>query len=218
MDLSRNARLLPFIAVALLFTTTPCAAASFNFGFGLGPAQMEVNDDAFNDGSLGNSTVIDEKTLTTTIYGEMAFSPYLRMEFGILDSGMAEMDATTHGSGPYWLSGPVSADYGLAAIKLGAIGVLPLGERFRLLGKVGLASWFSVVTLNEGWDDWWYDDTEVDNGISPYLGIGAEIDISKLIAVRLQHEGFSASADSDYFAAGYDFDYSDTTLGLLFRF
>lgn len=214
---SIKSKYLTFILLSLFFTPVIShAETSFNLSINYGNAVIDVENDSFNDGSLGNTMKTDPDSNAWGVTGEMSFNRFVRMEFGIIDGDYASMNATSNGLGSYWWFGPVTAEYGLGAIKVGAIGVLPFGsgDQFKLIGKLGLANWFSIVTL----DNFYYNDSEVDTGLSPYYGIGAEVDLSDLISLRLQHEEFSASASSDYFPAGYEFDYKNTTLGLLFRF
>ncbi len=212
-----NSHVAVCLTAALLFFASSCyAQMSFNFGFDLGPGELDVNTKAFDDGSLGNTTTIDNDILAMNIYGEMVVNPYLRMELGLFSTSWAEMNAFSDNSGYWWWGGPVSAEYGLAGLKVGAVGTIPLDQqrRFTLLAKLGLALWGSTVIL----EDRWGDETDSDSGVSPYLGIGAEFAISDLIALRLQHEALSAKAHNEFFVRDYEFDYAASTLGLVFRF
>ncbi len=216
MHLAYSRTLLSCTAALLIsFTSTSHAEISFNLGVETGPTVIGVNADSIDDGSLGNSTTVDESTVSLSVIGELKANPYLRMEFGLFTTGDAEINAYSDGTG-WWWSGPVSAEYSLTGIKVGAVGTLPLDAsgRINLLAKLGVTRWVSSVAL----DDRCCVLYDTDSDISLYGGIGVEFGISRLIALRLQHERFSASADSDYFRAGYDFDYAGTTLGLLFRF
>lgn len=217
MSLTTRKYLSVLSAIVFWMLSVPAyAGTSFNFGFNLGTAKIEADQNSFNDGSLGYTKTTDPDTYSWSIYGETSFNRYMRMEFGLIDGGFATMEGFSNGFGTYWWYGPVSADYGVAAIKVGLVGVLPLdsNDRFKLLAKVGLAPWATVVTLKDSYSE----ETEVDSGMSPYYGFGAELDLTDLIALRLQHEAFSVSASSDWLPNGYDFNYSNTTLGLLFRF
>lgn len=208
------------LANALILTIfialpTSAHAIDFHFGFGLGPAKVEENL-GFNDGSLYDIDY-DEKTWALTVFGEAEFNRFVRMEFGILDGGLATVDAISDGSGPLWWLGPVEVEYGLGGIKVGAVASIPLApnDKVKLLLKGGLIGWGSVVTLSTNWLGEDYDN---DVGVDPYYGIGLEFDLTRLMALRLQHEAFSVDADSDVFIGGYEFDYTNTTLGLVFRF
>lgn len=203
-------------AILISFTTNSHAEASFNLGVATGPTEIGVNAESIDDGSLGNSTIVDESTGSLSVFGELKASPYLRMEFGLFTTGNAEMDAYSDGSGYWWWSGPVSADYSLTGLKVGAVGTLPLDAagRINLLAKLGLTHWVSSVALEDQCCVFYDNDT----GISPYAGIGIEFGISQLIALRLQHEAFTAKARSEYFYRDYEFDYEASTLGLIFRF
>lgn len=213
-----NSKFLRELAALMLLTfcSYSYAGPSINFGFGLGQGEIDIGASNFNDGSLVGTLSEDQNTFSWTAYGEMNFNRFLRMEFGIIDTGMASMKGNSNGMGSYWWSGPVSADYGLLGIKLGGVGVIPFGmnDNFKLYAKAGYINWLSFVTLHDSLSE----QTETDTGLSPYFGFGTELDLTKLISLRLQHERFKASSSSDYFVSGYDLRYSSTSLGLLFRF
>jgi len=203
------------VLLFLFFLPTDSFAIDFHLGLGVGPAVIYVNESDFDDGSLGDTASVDSSAVALTLYGEAEFNRFLRLEFGILDGTLATMDGTSDGSGSYWVSGPVSADYGLGGLKVGAVVSVPLGtDKFKLLFKGGAMLWGSIVTLNDNLSE----ETETDAGISPYGGVGLEVDLSRLLALRLQFETFNAKADSDYFPDGYDFHYANSTLGVVFRF
>ena len=205
------------IALVTMVVVSPKAMSEVKFhaGFSAGQSNIDVGENDFNDGSLGNTQRIDGDVYAWDVYGEVQFNPYIRAELGFLDSGVATMDATSVG-GSFWWPGPVSVDYAVGGVKIGAVGTLPVGrsESFKLLAKLGLVNWVSVVELSDSWGSV----TETDGGVSLYSGLGAEYDLSRLITLRLQYEVFSVEADSDYFANGYDFDVERAGLGLMFRF
>lgn len=202
-------------AILLLISSSTFAEIDYHMGLEIGAADIDVSPNAFNDGSLGSTAKTDGNIFSWGVYGEIRFNQFMRMELGLLDGGFGTMDASSTG-GSFWWPGQVSAEYGLGGIKLGAVGTMPIGsnDKFRLLAKAGLINWVSIVTLEDDFGSV----TEADSGISTYMGFGAEYDMTQLLSIRVQHEVFSASADSDYFANDYDFDYARSTVGVLFRF
>lgn len=210
-------RLTLFLPTLLLVITALFSAQSravdLHVGFGIGPATVEENL-GFDDGSLFNIDY-DEQTYAINVFGEAKFNRFVRLEFGILDGGLATMDAQSVG-GTFWVSGPVEVEYGLGGIHAGAVGVIPIAprDRVKLLLKGGLIAWGSVVQLT----DLCCTIDDNDSGMDPYFGAGIEFDLTRLMVLRLQHMRFSVDADSDVFVGGYEFDYSNTTAGLLFRF
>ena len=202
--------------IALIALPISSHAVDFHVGLGLGPATIEHNN-AFDDGSLSNIDT-DDDVLAVTVFGEMEFNRFVRLEFGILDGGFATVDADSTGAffPYYWFAGPVEVKYSVGGIKLGAVGSFPLApnDSVKLLIKGGMIAWGSVVRLS----DFWGDENDNDAGVDPYYGIGLEFDISRLMAIRLQHERFEVESDSDWFAKDYEFDYASTTMGVLFRF
>lgn len=202
--------------IALVTLPARSHAVDFHVGFGLGPATIEHNN-AFDDGTLFNIDT-DDDVLAATVYGEMKFNRFVRLEFGLLDGGFATVDAQSTGGFPFtfWYAGPVEVKYSVGAIKVGAVGSFPLAadDSVKLLLKGGMIAWGSVVRLS----DFWGDETDNDTGVDGYYGIGLEFDISRLMAIRLQHERFEVVSDSEWFAKDYEFDYANTTMGVLFRF
>jgi hypothetical protein len=201
------------ILMAMMTLPNLAHAVDFHVGFGLGPATTEENL-GFDDGSLSNIDY-DEDTLAVTVYGEAEFNRFVRLEFGLIDGGLATMDADSSG-GTFWWPGPVEVEYGVGGIKVGAVASIPLApnDQVKLLLKGGMIAWGSVVTLS----DTCCDISDNDSGLDPYYGIGLEFDLTRLMALRLQHERFSVDADSDVFVGGYEFDYQNTTAGIVFRF
>ncbi len=215
MNISFSHNKIPvFVTILLLLAPVSRAAAvDFHVGIGFGPATIEENL-GFDDGSL---VLIDydEDVLAATIYGEMKFNRFVRFEFGLLDNSFATMEAESFG-GPFWFPGPVEVSYSIGGLKAGAVGTFPIvpGDKVKLLVKGGLIAWGAIVQLEDSWGT--VDDN--DAGIDPYFGIGAEFDLSRTMSLRLQHERFSVDADSDVFVGGYEYDYQNTTFGVLFRF
>ena len=195
-------------------------AVDFHLGINAGEAQID-NDRDFYEGSIYNISV-DNETWVLSVYSEIKFNRFIRLELGILDGGLAKVEAqsgTTFLPGVifYW-GGPVEIEYGLAAAKVGGTFSIPLthADSVRLLLKGGIAGWASIATLS----DRCCDREDTDEGISPYYGVGLEFDLSNKISVRLQHERFTANVESEYYWYwdGYELEYQNTTAGLLFRF
>lgn len=201
----------------LLASTVAIGETTMNLGIGVGQAVINIDETDFDDGSLDNTTTVDSNAIAMTIYGETVFNRFLRFEFGLVDllnGTQAKMEGTSTG-GTFWRSGNVEAEYGLAFLKLGGVFSIPLGtDKFKLLLKAGVAGWFFGATLTDRTNE----ELDVAVGASPYGGVGLELDLSKLIALRLQYEAFNAQADSDYFDDGYDIRYANSTFGVVFRF
>lgn len=222
----RTTRIDLFSLVNILFFSMSIAlpatafAVDFHLGVNAGEAQID-QDRNFDDGNLTN-IVVDNETWALSVYGEIKFNRFVRLELGILDGGYATVEAqsgTTFVPGVifYW-GGPVEVEYGLAAMKVGGTFSIPLNsaDSINLLLKGGLMGWGSVATLTDNCCERNEDDT----GIAPYYGLGLEFDLSKHTSVRLQHERFTADVDSEYYWywGGYELEYQNTTAGLLFRF
>lgn len=206
----------PLLCLPLLLASAPALAVNYHVGFGVGPALYDANPNTFDDGSLNNSGRIDTHSFGFTVYGESRFSPYLRVEYGGLDGQGGSFDGTSDGTGTYYASGNVDITYALGGLKVGAVGTLPLGGKFNLLAKGGLALWIMALTLKD--NSVIGQEIKTQSGLSPYFGVGAEVELTDLISLRLMLEQLSASANNPFTGKDIDMTYRLSSLGLLFRF
>ena len=151
------------IAIATLlaaFATVPAvAAAEAYIGLNVGSNQMNFTN-------IGSSTAYN-------ILGGYSFNQYVAAEVAYTDLGTA----SATGSG-------VTADIKGTQMSLAAVGFLPLGKDFALLGKLGYASTkidisgANVVGTSATKDDLIY-------------GVGAQYNIGKNVGLRLNYDMFN---------------------------
>ena len=114
------------------------------------------------DGISGNGSGVSGK-----LFGGYQLNQNFEVEGGVVDLGrINNASGTVNGHGLY----------------LDAIGLLPVGAHWSLLGSVGLAR----VNLNTSNGD--------DSGIGLKLGLGAEYAISRNVAVRGEYENYRTAA------------------------
>jgi OOP family OmpA-OmpF porin len=114
------------------------------------------------DGITGDGSGVSGK-----LFGGYQFSPNFGVEGGVLDMGrINNASGTVNGHGLY----------------LDAMGLLPVGANWSLLGSVGVAR----VNLNTSNGD--------DNGVGLKLGLGAEYAVSRNVALRGEYENYRTAA------------------------
>jgi OOP family OmpA-OmpF porin len=85
-----------------------------------------------------------------------------------------------------------------------AVGILPIGKRFGLLGKLGFFSWDEYVGNNTyncysftGGYTCYQNQTEIDNGTSAVYGVGLQYYVTKRWSLRTEWERFTDVGEGD---------------------
>ena len=188
-----------FLAAALAISAGSASAQTGIYvlaGIGQGKASFEEADFTSEDPEFSRST--DTSSTTWNIGVGWRFHRNIAVEAGYADLG--KYTVTFTGSGPF--AGEVSKeDYKVTAVKLAAVGLLPIGAGFTAYGKLGYAVTNAkndfTFTVNgvqvEG------DSRDKSKG-GLYWGLGAQYDIVHGLGVRLEYENFGtvgASFDDD---------------------
>jgi len=127
-------------------------------------------------------TTFDDTDTAWKVYGGYQFHPNVGVEFGYINFG------TFKGSGSAPGLGALSDSWKATGINVSAVGTLPLGTAFSLIGKIGLTSWsvddkFSVQALGAG--------SAKENGVDPSFGVGAQYAFTKQLVGRVEYEVFT---------------------------
>lgn len=175
------------------------------------------SDASFNEWSIRNN--LRESGFSTTrfsddsddrgykIFGGYQFNRFLAVESGYYDLGSFNFRADTEPPGS------LAGDIEVKGWNLDAVGLLPLGERFSLLGRIGAAyseadarlqGTGAVTPLNPNSSE---QDTDVK------FGIGAQWAVTEVIGLRLEAERFHFDDSLDNRA-----DIDLISLGLVMRF
>lgn len=181
-------------AASTLLVASPAMAADdsgFYIGAGFGETAVEVNDIA----DLGLK--FDDSGTTWKILGGYQFMKYFGAELEYIDAGDAE-DRWRESAGGY--SAEVDASIGFSGFNASAVGILPLGEKFNVFGKLGFIMWdadFEVSGSVVGPDiDEDFRDRGTDDGTDLSWGIGAGFNFTENLGVRLEYQSFEIS-DTD---------------------
>ncbi len=150
----------PVLLAALLAASLGCATAQAE-GLYLGAS---IGTPHFGNGINGIGG--DGSGVSGKVYGGYAFTPNFEVEAGLATLGhISNANGTVNGHAAF----------------VDAVGLLPLGGNFSLLGSIGVAH----VNLNTSNGD--------DSGVGLKLGVGAEYALSRNVALRGEYENYRAA-------------------------
>jgi OOP family OmpA-OmpF porin len=185
-------------ALALLACALPAAAQVTGGYLGLGFGQSRIQADvgaidaaARRLGFGSSATSADETDTAIKVYLGHRYNRHFAVEAGYTDFGRFSLSTAT--------TGPAASTAGELrghALNLDAVGIAPVSDRFMLFGKVGIQRWqlsANSAALNAGvptmamasarGNDW-------------KLGLGAQYDFSRKVAVRFEWERFVNVGDT----------------------
>jgi OOP family OmpA-OmpF porin len=176
-----------------LLASAPAFAADdsgFYIGAGFGEMAIEVNDIA----DLG--VKFDDSGTTWKILGGYRFMKYFGAEVEYIDGGDAE-DSFREEEGPYFAEADVTIS--LSGWNASAVGILPLGEKFSVFGKLGFIMWdadFEAKLDTNVPDVADFSERGTDDGTDLSWGLGAEFDFTDNFGVIVEYQSFEIS-DTD---------------------
>ncbi|MBL3528401.1 MAG: outer membrane beta-barrel protein [gamma proteobacterium endosymbiont of Lamellibrachia anaximandri] len=160
--------------------------------------------------ALGYSTIstLDNTDIGWKLFGGYQWNPNLAVEAALVDLGQV----TSRISGNFGDDLDVFvADvarvhpYSARGISASIIGELPVAQRFRLFGKVGLFFWDADIDarFEVGGQPISFDSKQ---GVDPVFGAGMKFHINKKTAVRVEWERYEIDRDSvQLFSAGVEY-------------
>lgn len=161
---------------------------------GVGGGWSSFNGNAVDlEPSLAGETYtlngLDDDSTGWKVFGGYQFSKNLAVELAYTKLGKFSFDATVTGSGGS--GGPYPVDeYGEVKPEcwsLSAVGILPVGNNFSLLGKAGICRWDDNAYAYEGT----YVYPERSTGTDLTFGLGAKYDATQNLGVRAEWERFN---------------------------
>jgi OOP family OmpA-OmpF porin len=199
------------LASSLLIAASPASAADRGFyaGAGLGQMNTEVDD------VLGLDYDFDEDDAGFKVFGGYRFFPWLSVEGAYLDGGSPSIKESRGGE-------TVKLGIDVQSLVASAVFALPVGERFELFVKPGIAYWDAETSL--GFSSPTFSDSfrEDDDGSAFFLGAGAGFDVTDNFGLRLEYEWFEVApewdSDSDEFVDELDANAGFFSASFLFRF
>ena len=170
---------------------------------GFSAGQSDVDESMVIPGLLDPGGTVDGKDGAFKLFGGYQFNPNFALEAAFVDLGDMSYSGNFTGTPP--LTGAVvGGRVQNSGLNLSAVGVVPLGQRFVLFGKVGMFLWHSeasdvtggIATFSEA------------DGSDLSLGLGASVALGPRVSLRAEWERFDLS----------NVDVDLTTIGFAFRF
>ncbi len=172
-----------FVASALLAWAPAFAAedAGFYVGAGFGEAGLELEHSDLID--------FDGSDTAFKLLGGYQFMKYLGVELEYIDAGDA--DDTWRGEFEGYDT-EVRNVIGLSGFNASAVGILPLGDRFNVFGKLGFIFWDADLKETISVDALKYSESfkESDSGTDFSWGIGAGFNFTENLGVRVEYQAF----------------------------
>jgi OOP family OmpA-OmpF porin len=150
--------------------------------FGGSFGQAEANDlcsdlDALVTGLGDTLQGCDEKDSAFKIFGGFQVNPNFAIEASYFDYGKFKANGDSGGS-PFTISADATA-FGIAAV-----GILPVGQRFSVFGKVGfLSTELDVLAAGPGGA---FSESDSETGL--HIGLGALFSVTDRIGIRAEWE------------------------------
>jgi OOP family OmpA-OmpF porin len=204
-------RSLAVLATLLPFCIAPALAADRGayVGAGAGLATLEVDD------VLDLGIDFDEDDVGFKLFGGYRFFPWLSVEGAYFNGGkpeLSESDGTQSASMEIEVQGLIAS----------AVFSLPVGERFELFIKPGVAFWDSETSIRVRDQSGSFGGNVDDNGSAFFLGGGAAFNFTENLATRLEYEWFEAApewdSDDEEFVTEVDATAGFLSLSLVYTF
>lgn len=203
------------LAVAFAAFSIP-SHAQWYAGGSIGQTKGSLSAGGQNDQLIGlgfddASTSFDDKDTSYRVYGGYRFHRNFAAEIAYVDLGRFELRSTVVPAGT--LTNRIRS----SGAELSVLGLLPLGDRFTLFGRVGVLaartkasfSGDGSIILIEGGSE----QSQRSSGL--VYGVGAMADFTPRFGVRVEYNEFRKLGDE---LTGGEFDTRVVNAGLQFRF
>lgn len=188
-------------------------------GFGRSSTDLDTSDArrAQQDlQSLGVTATldVDQKDTGKKLFVGYLINPHFAIEGEYVDFGKSTLSlSASKGT----LHSQADADFRAKGFGVSAVGFIPVGDIISLIVKGGI--FHSTADTNESYssnlgDEQWSDSERVAK-THPFLGLGAQVAVTKTFSVRLEHEFFPNIGDEEKTG---ETDIGLTTIALIFNF
>jgi len=185
-----------FAAAVLVLSGLVAASAvpaqGFYIGGSVGQSDYDDNN-AIPD--LITSGSVDGSDTGFKIFGGYQFNQHFGLELSWVDLGKAGY------SGRFGAANVTGGTVDASGLNFSAVGTLPLGSNFALFGKIGFFVWESDASdLTGGLP---FSGTADGSDVS--YGIGASLNFTRNLGIRVEWERFKAVGDIDLLSIGVVF-------------
>jgi OOP family OmpA-OmpF porin len=211
---AKTAATLGLLGCAVMSIPFAAAAddAAWYIGGNIGQSRAKINDNSISSALFGagfNSSISnDDKNTAFKFFGGYQFNRNFAVEGGYFNLGEFGYTATTVPAGT--LTGKIK----LQGLNLDAVGMLPLGDKFSVFGRLGLqyaqakdnfASTGAVPAPT--------NPSPSKNKLNYKAGVGVQYDFTQSVGMRVEAERYRIND-----AVGNDGDINMYSLGLVYRF
>lgn len=199
------------IAFSAVFGVASAQAADTGFYVGGSFGQSKVND--FNgadiDAELSLLGLTSSTSTDDTDTGWKAFAGYRFMDYLAVEGAYTNFgEATANSIVTAPLAGVVNTKLETDAWTLSALGILPLGDRFSLFGRVGVNFWNIDVSATGTGGGVTATASDSDDGTDMVYGVGAAYNFTNKLGVRGEWERYEFDdADIDFLSAGISWNF-----------
>lgn len=157
------------------------------------------------------TSALDDSDTGFSLAGGYQLNDHFALEFAYVDLGSVTYRATaTVTDGDVVLTPDVELESSADGPVISALGILPIGERFSLFGRVGLSLLNAEGTARVTLEGDTQQDTQTSQKTDPMVGIGAELSLSRHFAVRLAWDRYfdigtadvTGDVDADVYTLG----------------
>lgn len=200
------------IAFSAVFGVASAQAADTGFYVGGSFGQSKVNDfdgsdidaELLSSYGLTSSTSTDDTDTGWKAFAGYRFMKYLAVEGAYTNFG--EGTANTTITAP--LVGVVNTKLEADAWTLSALGILPLGDRFSLFGRVGVNFWNIDISATGTGSGGVATVSDSDDGTDWVYGVGVAYNFTKNLSVRGEWERYDFDdGDIDLLSAGISWSF-----------
>lgn len=135
----------------------------------------------------------DDTDTSYKLFAGYRFNKNFAVEGGYADFGRFKASGGGIIGTPIEVKGKIDS----YAVFVDAVGLLPLNDRFSLFGKAGAAYTHTKLKVTGSWGGFTDSISESDNEVVPKLGIGAEYNFTKSVALRAEYEHYFNVGDKD---------------------
>lgn len=183
---------------SLASVSMPASAQEANFYVGGSLGQMEAKEAC--DGVIISC---DDKDTAWRIFAGYRFHPNFAVELGYADLG--EVSASAPG---------INASVEATALDLAAVGIVPLGDRFSLFGKIGVYRGESDGTANVAVPGFVASASASETNSDFTYGLGAGFEVNRSLGLRAEWQRYEDVGGQDVGESDVDV----LSVGVRFKF
>lgn len=180
-------------------------------GIAAGQSSIDFGSLLPNAGATASAETRDDTDTAIKLFAGYRFNRHLAMEAGYTDFG--DFSATRRITVP--APGSITSEIKSAGVHFDVLGIIPVGERFELYGRLGVIRTATTTDLSAtGVAVISAPAHNKDYNVSPRIGVGAQWNASRALGIRVEFE--KQDIDSQIFSESASIDVISAALVILF--